>query len=159
MAHFQSENSLTDRQCCFLHFVSFLIPRTGGLICLSTKGLQPPSQKRTQTWMRRPCHLPGSFQNERAAGQRFREIWDLQGAAARGKWLLHLPMAPNAASWLGHSQHGGSPTDLSYFPWHSCWLNPHFGVHNSQLTTSWGPRSHLEWGGNQSTQLDTVQGS
>lgn len=38
------------------------------------------------------------------------------GAMARGKQLLFLPMAPNAANWLRHSQHGGGPTSLSYFP-------------------------------------------
>lgn len=74
------------------------------------------------------------------------------GTVARGKQLPFSPIALNAASWIRYSQHGGGPTSLSYFPWHSCLLNPPFGVPNPQLTTSEGYHYLLEWGGDQSTE-------
>ena len=58
------------------------------------------------------------------------------GTMARGKQSLFLPIALSAASWIRCSQHGGGPTSLSYFPWHSCSINPPFGLPHPQVTTS-----------------------
>lgn len=58
------------------------------------------------------------------------------GTMSRGKQLLFATIALSAASWIRYSQHGGGPTSLSCFPWHSCLRNPPLGVTNPQLTTS-----------------------
>lgn len=151
MAHSESEFSSTNQQGCLLCLVSYLILYTGGLVCLSTKGLQPQTQERTQPSRHCPDHLPESFLNQAPAGQVFREIWDFQGPQHKGSSTLVLSNSPEFCQLDCVLPTQGGPTALSYFLWYCCLLNPPLGGPNPHLTTSEGHGSHLESRGNQST--------
>lgn len=136
MAYSESENVLTDRQGCFLCFISYLILHTGGLICLSIKGTRGFVRKglSLQCIAHPTCLAASRTRDQHVRGSGKSEI--CRGPGTRDTALLFPPIALNTASWIGHSQHREAQLVFPiFYDTVVCLILP-LGVANPHLTTS-----------------------